>query len=686
MACQIAKGLEKVKNVLDNYDEFVEDGFEKMGEAIRKVDEKVTKTVTKGTFDRTLTVSKITKELGEITFDYKIGQAEINEQAAKVKEFLDNRLTADDSVLLHRALTGDMRAVRLPERLKKIYSKMRNLIDSNAKRLIEAGALKEEYAIKDYLKRYYVQHLEDSNFVSKMYFTKRFKSRKNLTHDERIAMGMLEDSNFVIPKTLSEQRIQLLKANTLKRIADKYGKDVEYEGYIRISNETNGGGIYKYGALAGKWVNPKVADAVKGAGLVKENLGLLEKYLFPLIDHIKVNVTVKNPFTHIYNIGSNLMLTYLHGDMGAMTEVLGMLANDKKAFDALVAKANKYGLNSYLGELEAPMGLKIGKEPLIASIFKNLYFAKGTKPGDAVRKLYDWEDKIFKVAAFYKYLKAGMPEKKAFLRAQDSYVNYDTPLPAVVRNLDKSGLMPFIHYSYKSTPMVLKTIAKHPVRFTLMQTALMGVGASAWLGDNKEDNLYKPKWAESGKLPNVMGVKSWFKVNDSWYLNAGRLVPGMRFDGFDTLEFGGGFIRGGLNILGGKTPLGYQIGTKYDSLGMKVTKRALEMVKNYLPPITFGRYAQQLAGKVTGLNVSKNYYNEDMGYVEMLIRGIGVRHFNEQKEVKSKARAVRNIKHHYTKKAGNDIAKKREIDKKYQEDIKPIKRAAKKVKLELKNF
>ncbi|WP_294967115.1 hypothetical protein, partial [Sulfurimonas sp.] len=666
---------------ITQYSNKVDEFFAKTGKLLGDTEEKALGFISGGKVKRLLTVSQMTKDIGEITQDFRIGQSQIYSQASDIKKFLDNNLLPKDSQALFRALNGE-EGYKLPEHLRETYTRFRTLIDKNANDLVEAGALKKENKISDYIKHYYEKHIEDGSFVEKFYFNSRFKARKSLTRDEQIALGMIEDSNFALPKTLAEQRVQLLKANTLKQVADKFGKKEIADGLVRMSDETMGGGIYKYGALAGKYVPKEVADAVKGAGLVKENMGILENYWYPIIDHIKVNVTVKNPFTHLYNVGSNVMLAFMRGDMTSFVRILNMAATDKKRFSELVKKANKYGLNSYLGEMENMDTLGIGKDPIMVTILKNAYLSKGSKTGDTARRMYDWEDKIFKLANFYNQIKKGIDEKRAFKLANEAYVDYTTPLPGAVRNLDKSGLMPFIHYSYKSTPMVLKTIAKHPFRFAMLQAAMIGTGASSWLGDNERENLYKPKWASSGFIPNVLGAKSWVDLGSGWYLNAGRLVPGMRFDGFDTLEFSGGFVGGTIKMLGGKTPLDYNIDGKYDDVPTKITKRILEMAKNYLPPLTFGRYGQRIVGKATGLYDPKNYYDEPMGYDEMLIRGAGVRHFNEKKELQSKVRAAKSTMK-YKKKKSDSMLDKRKADTKFQLDLRKINSAARRKGLRL---
>lgn len=406
---------------------------------------------------------------------------------------------------------------------------------------------------------------------------------------------------------------------------------------------------------------------------------------------------------------------------------------DKAGFRKLVNMANELGLGSQLNDLEKVGGLKGESEDgLIAKIVKNAYMSEDSASGKFMRNAYDWEDKIFKLARFKKNLdeirakkKAGQyadtesigvlqggrggeaPRRKdglsssaefteaelasAMKDAQWGYVDYGTHFNATLRMLDKSGVMPFLHYSVKSTPMVLKTIMKHPVRFMALQAAMMGSGMSAWLGDNEEENLAKPSWAESGVMPNIFGIKSFSEIAPGWYLNSGRIVPGFRFDGFDKLEFGGGFVRGMLNIAGGKSTLGHSFEGEDDSVGQRVFKRVREMAKSYFPPITFGRYGMSMSEKalsdaVGGSFAPKDYNQDDLGYGEILARGVGIREFNKEKEYKKE---LNKVKKEYEKlfpaKAKNAQGLSKEQEKRNEELRKnSTEVAAKKAMLEKK--
>ncbi|MBD3831659.1 MAG: hypothetical protein IE890_14400, partial [Arcobacter sp.] len=335
----------------------------------------------------------------------------------------------------------------------------------------------------------------------------------------------------------------------------------------------------------------------------------------------------------VYNIASNMLLAGLNGDMLSLGKVLYLRHKNPNKFKELVKKANSMGLNSYLDDFEkshidlAPNG----RVNVAQTIWKNLYMTRDSKLGKGIRYLYDWEDKIFKIASFYKGLEDGLDAKTAFDNAKEVYVDYSTPLPAAIKVLDKTGVMPFLHYQYKSTPAILKVMGKNKMRTLLLGTGVFALGGSVF--QDEEEEYYKPEWA--GNKFNLFGVKEWLRLDNGWYLNAGRMIPGTKFE-FEL----GGIPKGIFEIVNGKTPLGYNIGSKYDSDLESYGQRALAMAENYLPSATLGRYAQRgvsIALSNLGMTeAKKNYYQEDMTAKELGGRALGIRRFNEQRELDSK--------------------------------------------------
>ena len=661
--CPLKQIQERSGKLLDRWALKVDSAFEKAGEKLDEAAKWADENIPFA--GKLLDVRGHAKEIDELLGEYHRTTAAIYTQAGQFKEYL-GKLSLGNRKAMFKALDGEMDPSELPEHVRPLYEKVRKTIDDGAQALVDAGALESKNVIKDYVKHYYKKHLDEAKEngrIAKALRQSKFFARKQMSWEQKQLREIEDDAAFAVTNTILEQKKQLLKAQTLKLFADKFAKDAPPEGadglkWVRISDESAGGGIKKYGALAGKYVPEDVAKALSEAEMLGREMAKFNGAYYKLIDHIKVNVTVKNPFTHLYNFGSNMALAFLHGDFNEAVKTTAAWVSGSRQFKKWEDLANSLGLDSHLSDLEGlvrPLQSDAGGN-ILTKALKNAYMAEGSWAGDKARYLYSMEDKVFKIARFKKNLeliakdrgfdvddfsKFSPDELKAAMKdAQYSYVDYSTHFNGTLKLLDKSGVQPFLHYAVKSTPMVVKAALKRPDRFLMMQAVLAYGGGSAWLGaDNEQDNLAKPEWAESGALPNLVGVKSWMEIfNTGWYFNSGRLVPGFRFDGFDKLEFNGGFVGGAINIASGKSTLGYKIEGEEDSATEKLTKRVLELTKSYFPPISpLGRYGQQLGAQatadVTGLDVAPKDYNKDeLGYTGIIKRGAGVRRFNKEKE------------------------------------------------------
>ena len=661
--CPLKQIQERSWKLLDRWALKVDSAFEKAGEKLDEAAKWADENIPFA--GKLLDVREHAKEIDELLGEYHRTTAAIYAQAGQFKEYL-GKLSLSNRKAMFKALDGETDASALPEHVRPLYEKVRKTIDDGAQALVDAGALESKNVIKDYVKHYYKKHLDEAkenSRIAKALRQSKFFARKQMSWEQKQLREIEDDAAFAVTNTILEQKKQLLKAQTLKLFADKFAKDAPPEGaeglnWTRISDESAGGGIKKYGALAGKYVPEDVAKALSEAEMLGREMAKFNGAYYKLIDHIKVNVTVKNPFTHLYNFGSNMALAFLHGDFNEAVKTTAAWIGRSENFKKWENLANSLGLDSHLSDLEGlvrPLQSGAGSN-ILTKVLKNAYMAEGSYLGDKARYLYSMEDKVFKIARFKKNLeliakdrgfdvndfsKFSPDELKAAMKdAQYSYVDYSTHFNGTLKLLDKSGVQPFLHYAVKSTPMVVKAALKRPDRFLMMQAVLAYGGGSAWLGaDNEQDNLAKPEWAESGALPNLVGVKSWMRVgNTDWYFNSGRLVPGFRFDGFDKLEFNGGFVGGAINIASGKSTLGYKIEGEEDSAAEKITKRMLELTKSYFPPISpLGRYGQQLGAQatadVTGLDVApKDYNKDDLGYGGIMARGVGVRRFDKKKE------------------------------------------------------
>ena len=661
--CPLKEIQKRSNKLLDRWALKVDDAFDKASEGLDKGAKWVNENIPFA--GELLSIREHGKEIDELLGEYHRTTAAIYTQAGQFKEYL-GKLSLENRKAMFKALDGEMDPEELAEHVRPLYEKVRKTIDDGAQALVDAGALESKNVIKDYIKHYYKKHMDEAkenSRIAKALRQSKFFARKQMSWEQKQLRQIEDDAAFAVTNTILEQKKQLLKAQTLKLFADKFAKDAPPEGaeglkWVRMSDESAGGGIKKYGALAGKYVPEDVAKALAEAEMLGREMAKFNNMYFKLIDHIKVNVTVKNPFTHLYNFGSNMALAFLHGDFNEAMKTTAAWMRGDKQFKRWETLANSLGLDSHLSDLEGlvkPLQSE-AKDGILTRALKEAYMAEGSWSGEKARYFYSMEDKVFKIARFKKNLeliakdkgfdvndfsKFSADELKAAMKdAQYSYVDYSTHFNGTLKMLDKTGVQPFLHYAVKSTPMVLKAALKRPDRFLMMQAVLAYGGGSAWLGaDNERDNLAKPEWAESGALANLVGVKSWMRVgNTNWYFNSGRLVPGFRFDGFDKLEFNGGFVGGAINIASGKSTLGYKIESDEDPNAVKMTKRLLELTKSYFPPLSpLGRYGQQLGAQgvadITGANIApKDYNKEELGFGGITARGAGVRRFDKEKE------------------------------------------------------
>lgn len=666
MDCDLQnKALGELESVQGWVDRGTDILFKKIAKGLRKIP----------SGDKWLIPTELQEKTADMINMFNGAKQNILDAAATVQKHLDT-LSTEDSKVLVAALNGDALKEALPTHLHDIYDKYRQVIDENADMLIKAGLLDPNDKIEDYLKRFYKKHRENQTIVQKMTNKGVFK-RKDLSYEDRLAMGMIEDASYVISRTIADQKLQMMRANFLKQVDEMYGEVRQLsDDYVRVPDERLEGGVKKYGALSGKYLPKDVKKVLDEAHMLKTELGWAEKYLFPLVDHIKVNVTVKNPVTHLYNVVSNVQISAINGSLFETGKMMKLAKSDPKAFKALVDEVTPFGFDSMLKDMEN-LELSTNSKGVV-NVFKtiatNAYLTANSKWGKNVRKWYDWEDKFFKLAAykvskekFEKKLGRGLTdiEKRAvYKEAIAPYADYSTPLPGAWKFADKTGVMPFMHYVYKSTPAVTKLIIKHPLKYAAIQASLYGLGASMFAD---EDDKLKPKWA--GEKANLFLTKEWTKmpfIGGDWQWNAGRMMPGMKFG---LLNLDGGFIGSTFKITTGLTPLGYKISKTYDSTPKVVYDRFMTLLENYAPPLTLGRYAQRGTNLAFGRG-QKNYYNEDMSWGEFIGRMFGIRKFNRAKEMRSYLKKAQNRLNYFIKNDPQNAAKYRQ---EFNEAVKHIK-------------
>lgn len=619
---------------------------------------------------------------------------------------------------IYEYLHGWKQLGELAEHTRAAANALKNIIAKNADELVRLGALRAEDKIEDYVKHYFAEHVEQQKNAIARAFNKlahdRHFARKDLSRDELEKLGLLEDE-FAIINTIKEQFIQIEKAKRLKELAENFTSQKEVAGWVRFGLGKNGEpDTAVWGALAGRYMPEDMAVALNDINAASKEIKFLEEFLPAIVSHIKVNMTVKNPATHVYNFAANYALSAIKGDVLAVNKMLAMFAKNHKQYKAWERLAQDYGLSVNMDMIDEGARKLRGKQELamfkkvpswVKTPLKHLYLAKGTMVGDALRAGYNFEDAVFKLVHFKQIMdKAGFDISKiddaayrksfegklssAMKKANYEYVDYATSWNKWAKNIDKYGVYPFLQYAWKSTPMMLQTIAKNPVKFVIALGTIGYFNGLTWQ-NRDEKNSILPDWAQNGYVTNLFGADSWVRLgNSQYFFNLGRLIPAIRANELSGMKEGG-FYKTLFYLLNGKTSLGYEYVGKDDPAHKRFWDFLNEFAKSFMPPATFGRYGKNtlelLANSIADtLNMSKgarfsvikDSAGNDLDFHLVFLRALGIREL----PIKKSLQANYNKAHKNLAKA----KKEKEDLKEYKEKIKELRETAKKEKIRLK--
>lgn len=577
----------------------------------------------------------------------------------------------------------------LAEHTRTAANSLKNIIKANADELVKLGVLRAEDSMENYVKHYFEPLLKKSEAEIEAHFNKiglgeKFK-RKELSKAELEELGLMKDE-YAIINTIKEQFIQIEKARRLQKLADRFSSAKPVEGWVRFGMAKGEGGkefadSMRWGALAGRYVSPELDDAIKSAQIVADKTNEVLKNWYGFVAHIKTNLTVKNPVTHLYNYLSNLWTAGLKGDVMAALDMTQQAVRGTESFKKWRRVAHENGLSMIMDELD--LGIKNTADLLPSkkgkleklwnnALTTNLYMTKGSKVGKFARELYNMEDGVFKLAHFKKIMEKEKingqkfdidkylddPAYKrmwqercesAMNKANYEYVDYSARWNSAARFLDRFGFAPFLQYTWKSVPMVAKNILKNPHRYIIMSAAFGGLGGFS-LFDREQKDASLEQWARNGnflwaggRVPNMFFLDTWLRVKGDYHLNLGRILPGARLGDLSSV-FSGGFFTSFFHTMQGKTALGYNFIKEDDNTLQAVGKIAEELTKNYLPSLGGGRYFQgslkMLVNEIMdNLNIAEKYHlpvakdsrGNDIGAKELLLRMVGVRDMRVKK-------------------------------------------------------
>lgn len=380
------------------------------------------------------------------------------------------------------------------------------------------------------------QALEDAGMIGKVSDGKvevlheadgTYKLRRDWTAQERTDMGEIKDIAYSLPETVGRMAQMLHYSTMLKSIPKKYilaqeGRaDVVMKGlgYEKLTGS-------RYGTLNGKWVNQSIAgDLKRVSNDVMGEEANIRKLWNDYVTAVKMSHTVYNPTAHVNNIGSNVFLqaaaglnplkTIRYATQGTMAArkygrlkeldalwVTGLNGEDamelvKLSNDADVTLWKQLDEHRMFGRSQLNEILRSYMSPHIDTTSGSMMH----KVSENAQALYQGEDDVMRFSAVKQLMNDGlwidgavsaMDLKTAMKYVNDTIVpDYSKPMSKLALTLRDSGLVPFMSWTYYSTPILLRQLRDHPTR-------VMGI-AGAWMatdmlfGVNPYDEESMPK-------------------------------------------------------------------------------------------------------------------------------------------------------------------------------------------------
>ena len=318
--------------------------------------------------------------------------------------------------------------------------------------------------------------------------------RRDWSREQRDKWGQIDNYAYNLPRTLDKIYRDIYSYQFLANLSkdsnlvlNKKGLVEAPQGYASLEGK-------KWGALSRFYVRKEIADSLKSEFLAIDDE--LNKYIrawSSAVTFWKKGKTSYNPTTHFNNTISNLNLLMINGEFGAVKDYLknisnfgGILREYNKFKEArtiiennLISKASKEQIAIY-NKYKNDNNMKLLKElddygifnrsnlnAVTEQIYKETKVdfkadnkAVGVLKGidEKLSGIYNAEDALARYVLVKSYLKEGYSLDNAVAIANNILPDYTKPIPAWLRRADNWGLMPFIRWTYYSTPTLLKSI------------------------------------------------------------------------------------------------------------------------------------------------------------------------------------------------------------------------------------
>jgi hypothetical protein len=422
------------------------------------------------------------------------------------------KLTSKEQIKIGQWLKGEIPT--LDEKLLRLANQARNEFKKLGQEAVDVGLLDSDtyFAnVNKYLPRLYEKHELPPAFQKYLADIKpqradlsRFMKREDIPEEIRKGMGEILEAGYPTAKGLAQTRQAVEMTKFFGQTAKTFGKNVFEEGMKKLP-ETK-----RLGLLSGKYVPEPIFKDIEE--MIRQKSGL-EKALGRAVGTWKFGKVVLNPATHARNILSNFILNDFEGLSPARLDVYAKAAKSLLTKDALYKEAKVAGL---------------GLDTFAAQEIKGLMLpAKGIgikvqAIADKISSIYQGEEEFAKMAQFIFQKGKGLSSEEAFKIAERATFNYAQVTP-LIRKLRTSVFgFPFITFTAKATPQVVKTLITKPGKISKIGKIARGVESKADQKELAEERAVEPDYIRDGFFVKLPGKD---KYGRSGYFDLTYIIP-----------------------------------------------------------------------------------------------------------------------------------------------------------------
>lgn len=418
----------------------------------------------------------------------------------------------------------------------KLYEKSRpafDMLDQLSTEAVRLGILPQDAAanVGTYFKRAYrskdlpdaIEILPFKGKKPTRLDLREFKQRKDIPEEIRTAMGEILEAGYPTAKALLQLTRAVGRTKFFNDIAKTFATDQPLEGFTQLTKTKN------LGALSEQFVPDAIAEHLNEMVKPRTNLQKAGEYL---TGKFKFSKVVLNPAVHVRNIVSNLVLNSFEG-LSPLTpeggKAYAQAARSLFKKDDLYKEAQQFGLN-----VDNFAATEI-KDMLISEAKANKIpgLKQVNELGEFLSKAYGKEEEFGKMAQYLYQKSKGLSPEEAANVARRATFDYSQVTP-MIRNL-RTNLFgaPFVTFTYKSTPQVVRTALTKPGRISAYGKAKRGVESLSDQQELESERAVEPQWMKNGffvKLPmkDKYGRSAYFDL--TYIMPFGDLVAGSLAD------------------------------------------------------------------------------------------------------------------------------------------------------------